>query len=130
MKFLNKLPQIAEYKESCSTITQNIHLLALDISRKMLLELKRENYVTPTNYLELLRSYAHLLKEKQKQLGGSADKLESGLNKLDETRVKVEELGEKQKEMQKKVAKLQKECDEALVIIVTQKQEASDQVTS
>ena len=30
----------------------------------MLSELKRHNYVTPTNYLELVKSYRELLEEK------------------------------------------------------------------
>eukprot|EP01105_Mastigella_eilhardi_P001895 TRINITY_DN122_c1_g4_i2.p1 TRINITY_DN122_c1_g4~~TRINITY_DN122_c1_g4_i2.p1 ORF type:complete len:4382 (+),score=1298.66 TRINITY_DN122_c1_g4_i2:875-14020(+) len=127
MKFLNSMPTIAEYSEQISVICFKMHTLAIDISRKMLLELKRENYVTPTNYLEMLRGFASIIEEKELQLGGAAEKLESGLNKLDESRVKVEELSESQKEMQKKVSKLQKECDEALVNIVQQKQEASDQ---
>ena len=34
-----------------------VHLSVVDTSRRMLLEVKRHNYVTPTNYLELVSGY-------------------------------------------------------------------------
>ena len=34
-----------------------MHRSVSDYSQKMLLELKRHNYVTPTNYLELVSGY-------------------------------------------------------------------------
>ena len=46
-------------------------------------------YVTPTNYLELVQGYMSMLRQKQKEIGKSADKLRSGLNKLDDARVQV-----------------------------------------
>ena len=39
------------------------HQSVADASSKMLTELKRHNYVTPTNYLELVKSYRELLDE-------------------------------------------------------------------
>eukprot|EP00727_Mastigamoeba_balamuthi_P014495 m51a1_g9670 putative dynein heavy chain axonemal (5182) ;mRNA; r:1243469-1265072 len=110
-----------------SSAAQGIHQMALILSDRMRAELKRDNYVTPSNYLELLRGFKELLLEKKQLLQNAADKLESGLKKLDDTRTRVEELGENLREMQRKGAKLQQECDEALVTIVQQKQEASEQ---
>jgi dynein heavy chain len=93
----------------------------------MAAELKRTNHVTPSNFLGLLRSFRELYDKKRAHIEGEAVKLENGLKKLDDTRVSVAKMGEKLREMQKLGARLQQECDSALVVIVQQKQEASDQ---
>lgn len=51
----------------------------------------------------------------------------SGLVKLEETKKKVEELSITLAESQKEVARLQKECDDYLMVIVGQRQEANEQ---
>lgn len=59
------------------------------ISREMWTRLRRRNYITPTNYLETVRSYDVLLQEKRTELLNKATKLKAGLTKLDETRTQV-----------------------------------------
>jgi dynein heavy chain len=44
-------------KPSLAKIFAMMHKSVIDFSRKMQLELKRHNYVTPTNYLELVAGY-------------------------------------------------------------------------
>lgn len=63
------------------------HQSASDMSGQMLRQLKRHNYVTPTNYLETVRGYRGLLAEKRAEFGDKAGKLKGGLEKLDETQV-------------------------------------------
>ncbi len=58
----------------------------------MLKELKRVFYVTPTNYIELLKGYNQILTEKRAEIGNQISKLRNGLAKLDEARKEVEEL--------------------------------------
>jgi len=104
-----------------------MHTSVIDESAKMLEELKRHNYVTPINYLELVTGYKALLAEKRQELGDAANKLENGLEKIDDTRIKVEAMGKDLLVTQAEVAEFQKECDEYLVVIVQQKKEADDQ---
>jgi dynein heavy chain, axonemal len=59
------------------------------MSKKMLQQLKRYNYVTPTNYLETVRGYRGLLAEKRNEVGDKAQKLKGGLQKLAETTVQA-----------------------------------------
>jgi dynein heavy chain, axonemal len=59
------------------------------MTKKMLQQLKRYNYVTPTNYLETVRGYRGLLAEKRSEVGDKANKLKGGLQKLAETTVQV-----------------------------------------
>jgi dynein heavy chain, axonemal len=65
------------------------HESVSDKSKEMFEALKRQNYVTPTNYLEFVEGYKLLLGEKQRALSDKAGKLRGGLTKLDETTVQV-----------------------------------------
>ncbi|XP_074081622.1 dynein axonemal heavy chain 2 isoform X3 [Macrotis lagotis] len=104
-----------------------MHWSVARYSQKMLLELRRHNYVTPTNYLELVSGYKKLLAEKKQELLDQANKLQTGLFKIDETREKVQVMSLELEEAKKKVAEFQKQCEEYLVIIVQQKREADEQ---
>ena len=41
----------------CAQVFVTAHQSVADVSEQMLQELKRHNYVTPTNYLETVRGY-------------------------------------------------------------------------
>ncbi len=98
-----------------------------DLSKRMMLELKRSNYVTPSNYLELVSGYKKMLYEKRKELGDNATKLRNGLHKIDETREKVQVMSRELDDSKQKIQKFQKECDEYLIVLVQQKREADEQ---
>eukprot|EP00105_Crassostrea_gigas_P017188 XP_011434862.1 PREDICTED: dynein heavy chain 2, axonemal [Crassostrea gigas] len=116
-------------KPSLAKMFSVIHKSVSEYSR-MLAELRRHNYVTPTNYLELVSGYKKLLFDKKNELGGAADKLRNGLSKIDDTRQKVEKMSIELEDAKTKVAQFQKQCDEYLVIIVQQKREADEQQKS
>uniref|UniRef100_A0A8C3P4G2 Dynein axonemal heavy chain 2 n=1 Tax=Chrysemys picta bellii TaxID=8478 RepID=A0A8C3P4G2_CHRPI len=121
---LGSLPEI---HKKVARIFVTMHWSVASYSQKMLLELRRHNYVTPTNYLELVSGYKKLLAEKRKELSDQANKLRNGLSKIDETRHKVEVMSLELEDAKKKVAEFQKQCEEYLVIIVRQKREADEQ---
>jgi dynein heavy chain len=104
-----------------------MHLSVIEMSELMLLEMKRYNYVTPTNYLELVAGYKHLLDEKRKEIGDQASKLSNGLDKLIDTREKVQTMSVELEDAKVKVAEYQKQCEDYLVIIVQQKRDAEEQ---
>lgn len=81
-----------ELKKGVAEVFVVVHRSVVDMSARMLMEVKRHNYVTPTNYLELVSGYQTLLAEKKKELGDAASKLRNGLEKIDDTRAKVKEL--------------------------------------
>lgn len=60
-------------------------------------------------------------------MGDWANKLTSGLSKIIDTRIKVEQLSAQIEENKAKAAKFQKECEDYLVVLVTQKREADEQ---
>ncbi|XP_046574741.1 LOW QUALITY PROTEIN: dynein axonemal heavy chain 2-like [Haliotis rubra] len=117
-------------KPSLAKIFSVMHKSVSEFSKRMLLEMRRHNYVTPTNYLELVSGYKKLLNEKKKELGDAANKLKNGLSKIDDTREKVEKMSVELEDAKTKVAQFQKQCEEYLVIIVQQKREADEQQKS
>ncbi|CAH8499452.1 unnamed protein product [Schistosoma intercalatum] len=115
---------------SVAKIFANMHRSVTDMAVVMLNELKRHNYITPTNYLEFVSGYKILLYQKRQELSDKANKLTNGLDKIDETRKKVEVMSVELEEAKKKVSAFQKECDDYLVVIVQQKREADEQAKS
>lgn len=128
-----------------ASVFVTIHQSVVKMSQRMIREVKRWNYVTPTNYLELVSGYKkcilfsssfsltllstpfRLLNNKFKELGDAADKLRNGLSKLIDTRQKVEIMTVEMGEAKVKVTEFQKQCDEYLIIIVKQKRDAEEQ---
>ncbi|XP_048524356.1 dynein axonemal heavy chain 2 [Dendroctonus ponderosae] len=104
-----------------------IHDSVVQYSKRMLNEMKRYNYVTPTNYLELVSGYKKMLGQKRVLLSSQANKLRNGLWKIDDTKAKVTTMSVELEEAQVKVAEFQQQCDDYLIIIVAQRKEADDQ---
>jgi dynein heavy chain len=90
------------------------HLSVVDASAKMLDQLKRHNYVTPTNYLELVKGYRSLLGEKRHEVEDSRFKLANGLTKLEESQEQVKEMSKILEVKQVTVQQSQKDCEELL----------------
>ncbi|KAI8904300.1 dynein heavy chain and region D6 of dynein motor-domain-containing protein [Gorgonomyces haynaldii] len=119
-----------QVKKNVAHVFVSVHTSVIETSLKMIEEIKRYNYVTPINYLELVKGYKELLKEKRKEIGDLAHKLKNGLSKLDDTRVSVEKISVDLEVAKKQVALFQKQCEDYLVVIVQQKREADDQAKS
>lgn len=117
-------------KKAVSQVFVSIHMSVVEQSARMIQEIKRYNYVTPTNYLELVTGYRELLKEKKRDIGNAAGKLKNGLSKLDDTRKSVEKISVELEVAKKQVVQYQKQCEDYLVIIVQQKREADEQAKS
>jgi dynein heavy chain, axonemal len=49
-------------------------------------ELKRIFYVTPTNFVELLKGFEKILAAKRKEVGVQIEKLRNGLGRLEDAR--------------------------------------------
>ena len=116
-----------EVKEAICQVFVTVHSSTSTTSTQMLQQLKRHNYVTPTNYLEFVSGYSTLLKEKRMEIGDKANKLKGGLQKLDETAVQVTEMQVLCQEKKVVVAQAKRDCEELLVEIVQDKRTADEQ---
>ncbi|XP_076295130.1 dynein heavy chain 2, axonemal kl-2 [Lasioglossum baleicum] len=103
-----------------------IHETVSQFSRRMAVEMKRYNYVTPVNFLELVAGYKMMIAEKRQDLEAQASKLRNGLSKIDDTRVKVNEMAAELEVTQEQVHKSTRECEEFLVTIVNQRRDADE----
>ncbi|XP_047186413.1 dynein axonemal heavy chain 2 isoform X2 [Scophthalmus maximus] len=122
-----ELGSMKEIQTKVASIFVTTHQSVAQVSQQMKLELKRHNYVTPTNYLELVSGYKKLLAEKRSELGEQVSKLRNGLFKISDTREKVEGMSLELEEAKKQVAEFQKQCDEYLSVILQQTREADKQ---
>ena len=68
-----------------------------------------------------------LFYEKKSELSRERDKLRNGLSKIDDTREKVQKMSVELEDAKKQVVEFQKQCDEYLLVLVHQKQEADEQ---
>jgi dynein heavy chain, axonemal len=128
MKFLSTVEfQDASIRPKISSVFAEMHLSVIQASARMLSEHRRHNYVTPTNYLELVKGYRDLLDEKRKELGSSASKLANGLAKLEDARLQVETLSKELEVKKVVVAQSQKDCEDLLVQIVSERRVADEQ---
>ncbi len=113
-------------KASIVQVFGHIQTSVLELSARMLEERKRKNYVTPTNYLELVSGYKEMLDRKREEVGGQLQKLRGGVKKLAETRTSVETMTVELAEKKEETAKKQKDCEELLVVIVQERRVADE----
>jgi dynein heavy chain len=127
IKFLEDMHIAEDQIGNVATIFAQAQTSVLSESRSMLQRLGRYNYVTPTNYLELVKGYCKLLGEQRQKVGEQANKLKNGLQKLSDTATQVAEMSVALSDKKKVVAKSQTECEEMLVVIVQEKRVVDEQ---
>ena len=127
LKFLADLPGLGENADAVSQIFAIVHTSVIEKSQKLLDELKRRNYVTPTNYLELVKGYLTLLGSKRKDLEEQITKFRNGIFKLDDSRTQVEVMSVDLERKKKEVAAASKDCDDMLVVIVKDRKQVDEQ---
>ena len=127
LRFLEDVQIAPEHLDGVSTTFAQTQTSVLVQSKSMLARLGRPNYVTPTNYLELVKGYCKLLGEKRQTVGDQAYKLKNGLQKLSDTAEQVAEMSIELEQKKKVVAKAQTDCEEMLVVIVQEKRIVDEQ---
>ncbi|CAF1493626.1 unnamed protein product [Rotaria magnacalcarata] len=103
-----------------------IHLSSKTLAIRMKDELRREIYITPTNYLQFVGNYSRLYEGEKVKLQYEYNRLQMGIIKVAETREKVAEISLELEKKKALVAQLQRECEEFLGNIVEQKNSASE----
>jgi dynein heavy chain len=128
MKFLDAVKlDSKEQQKAVASVFASVHISVANASEDMLTQQKRHNYVTPTNYLELVKGYRTVLSEKREEVGDAAKKLKNGLAKLEESQKQVEEMSKVLEVKQVTVAQSAKDCEELLVVIVSERRIADEQ---
>merc|ERR1719421_1343132 len=94
-----------------------VHTSVTDLSTDFYEVLRRHNYVTPTSYLELLKTFKSSMIDVRGQVGEQKDRLANGLDKIISTEAIVGDLQQQLTEMQPVLAKTQVEVEELIKVI-------------
>ena len=95
------------------------------LSVAYLAEAKRNNYVTPTSYLELLGAFRSLLDVKRSEVSTAKSRYDVGLRKLNDTAESVAGMQQELTELQPKLVVAKKDAEELMVVIDRDSKEAS-----
>ncbi|XP_026839391.1 dynein heavy chain 2, axonemal [Drosophila erecta] len=104
-----------------------IHSSVAKMSESMYAEVKRYNYVTSPNYLQLVSGFKKLLEKKRLEVSTASNRLRNGLSKISETQEKVSLMSEELKTSSEQVKILARECEDFISMIEIQKSEATEQ---
>ena len=117
-RFVERCTQIPQPQKSpISAIITYTHSTVEIAARQMRKELKRVYYVTPTNYIELMRGYEKILGDKAQEIGNQIEKLRTGLSKLEDARKQVEEMTAESELRKADMSKKQKMCSDLIAKI-------------
>jgi len=89
-------------------------------------ELKRLYYVTPANFIEFVKGYCELFKNKKEEFGFEIKKLALGLYKLQEAAQKSDELKQQLQINSYTVSKKSKECEDLMIRIESESRDANE----
>ena len=107
-KFLNTIEMDEKTREKCVEMVQYYHSSTSKWAKIFLNKLKRNYYVTPTSYIELITTFKKLLDEKRKEVSADIFKYENGYEKIIDTEKSVEG-------MQKNLIELQPKLKQAAI---------------
>ncbi len=96
------------------------HRSVVEMSDRYRVELRRNNYVTPKNYLDFISNYRRLLAANRKRVTDSITRLDSGLQKLIQAAEEVDIMQVKLEKQQKEVQIKTEACNKLLTEITTQ----------
>ena len=92
-----------------------------NLTKKYLEELRKYYYVTPTSYLELIKTFKDLLDKKRDEIGSVINKFRKGLDQLENAQTEVAKLQEELTILGPQLEQSQKETNALLVDLEKQK---------
>ncbi|KAI8903374.1 dynein heavy chain, N-terminal region 2-domain-containing protein [Gorgonomyces haynaldii] len=116
-KFLQDAAMSDEIRKDVVYMCKYLHEATVRQSQKFLSVLSRHNYVTPTSYLELIRTFKSLLGIYQGSVSKSKARYVNGLEKLNFAQTAVAKMQVDLAALQPELIKTQKETDEIMVKI-------------
>jgi dynein heavy chain len=102
--------ELEEALDGCVNMFKNIHKSVEEKSLEFKDQLNRQNYVTPTSFLELLATYATILRRKRKAINFSKNRLVGGLLVLEKAGVEIALLKDHIDKMTPELAVTKKDC--------------------
>ena len=104
IKQMEESPFDDELKDKIVRATEVFHTEAIELSKRFFQQTNRQNYVTPTSFLDLMNVFQSLLDKQRNFLYDKKQSYESGCTKLEEQTQEVENM---QQEITEKRPKLE-----------------------
>ena len=130
-KFLEDVDMTEEMRGLCVSLCQHFHQSVRTLSDRYFAILRRNNYVTPTSYLELILTFKTLLGRRRHAIHSMRQRYVVGLEKLEFAAGQVSVMQQELQELQPQLVQTSKETDELMVTIErdTVEAEAKKQVS-
>jgi len=114
LRFLNKIDLPDDKRHNLANVCGYAHFTTHQSSVRMQNELRRVFYVTPTNFVELLKGFDKILLSKKTEVTAQITKLANGLGRLEEAREAVKEMTVTSEQARITVSKTQTEVQALL----------------
>lgn len=117
IRLTDKLAVSKELKQKCGDICQEFHLSVSLASEEYYLTQQRRNYVTPTSYLELIKSLLKFHSQKVADIKRQQMRYETGLEKLDFAAGQVAVMQEEIRALQPQLQAKSQQSDKLMIKI-------------
>ena len=89
-KFLDEVEMSQDVRGQTVVMCKHFHLSITSLSERYYLSMRRHNYVTPTSYLELIKTFKNFLGRKRLELLTLKNRYLVGLEKLEFSETQVD----------------------------------------
>ncbi|KAJ3188443.1 Dynein heavy chain 3, axonemal [Gaertneriomyces sp. JEL0708] len=114
-RFLEDVDLTPEVRPAVIRMCKQFHVDARALSQTFYSRLRRHNYVTPTSYLELIKTYKTLLQSKRKEVDGLRNRYVTGLEQLASAASQVGTMQKELSELQPQLVQTQAETDRIMI---------------
>ncbi|KAK6993742.1 dynein heavy chain 3 axonemal, partial [Biomphalaria glabrata] len=125
-KFLDDVEMSTEIRSETVTMCKHFHESVRALSQKYYEEMRRVNYVTPTCYLELIKTFKTLLGKQRLQILTLKNRYNVGLEKLQFSEGQINVMQTELLELQPKLIETSQETEELISIIERETIEVED----
>lgn len=116
-QFLADVDLDNEVRQACVNMVQHFHTTTQTQAAKFLKMQRRNYYVTPTSYLELINSFKRLLKEKRTEVAQQRDRYGNGYQQLITTEESVGKMQVELENLKPQLVVKSKEVDDKAKIV-------------
>ena len=112
--------------DTLAKASMHIHESVKNASTQFYLELRRNNYTTPTSYLDLIKTYIELLGKQKVIVPAKMSRYENGISRLAETNIMVDALKKKLIELMPVIDQKSKDTGEMVIDLEKQTEDAAE----
>ncbi|XP_052779096.1 dynein axonemal heavy chain 3-like isoform X2 [Mya arenaria] len=122
-KFLDDVEMTNEVRSETVVMCKHFHESVRALSEKFYNTMRRRNYVTPTSYLELIKTFKNLLKKKRMEILTLKNRYQIGLEKLEFSEQQINVMQKELIELRPQLIETSKETEELIAVIETESKE-------